>query len=319
MNYSVLLIPRRTFAFLITLTLVFSVFLLWSGEKQKGGLLLLWEVTHQDLPGKLFLAGSIHAAQKEFYPLDSTYDKAWKESKVVCFEIADQNAEDLSKAFLKYGLYPQGQKLSQKCSFMEFQKICAFFMQHDKQYTAAVLDRFRPWALYMQSARILLQKFPQYRFEYGMERVFSHHLGKRHLMGLESVDSQIRSISTVPDMVGVKLLLETISSREKAGRDLKRMTLSLQNGSIRPLEEMIREVEVKYPSFHQALFVERNRRMTEKIFPFLRKKQTVFVLVGAGHFAGKENILQLLRQRKCVIKQLKRSGTKGMFTPPSGK
>lgn len=319
MKRFVSLFPKCSIVFLFTFLLLCCAFLLQGQVERKGGTLLLWEVTLQDLPGKLFLAGSIHAAQKEFYPLDSTYDKVWKESSVVCFEIADQSAEDLSKAFLKYGLYPHGQKLSQKCSFMDFQKICAFFMQHSKEYTVAALDQFRPWALYMQSAQILLQRFPQYRFEYGMERIFSDFLEKRQLVGLESVESQIRSMSYVPDRDSLRVLLETISESGKAGRDLKRMTFALKEGTIAPLEEMIREMQVKYPAFHNALFVERNRRMTEKIFAFLRKKQTVFVLVGAGHFAGEDNILQLLRQRKCVIKQLKRSGKKGRFSPSAGK
>ena len=55
--------------------------------------------------------------------------------------------------------------------------------------------------------------------------------------------------------------------------------------------------------------------MAEKIYSMLKQKQTVFVLVGAGHFAGKENILELLRDRGCTTVQLKRVGKPGRLKP----
>jgi len=58
-----------------------------------------------------------------------------------------------------------------------------------------------------------------------------------------------------------------------------------------------------------------NQRIAGKIYKMLKEKQTVFILVGAGHFAGKGNILELLRDRGCTTIQLKRLGKTGRIKP----
>jgi len=67
---------------LLTFILISLVFLLSAGDK-----VLIWEVSAPNLPGKAYLAGSIHSGKAKWYPLNEAYDRAFDASSVVYFEI----------------------------------------------------------------------------------------------------------------------------------------------------------------------------------------------------------------------------------------
>jgi hypothetical protein len=43
--------------------------------------------------------------------------------------------------------------------------------------------------------------------------------------------------------------------------------------------------------------------MTEKIDGYLRKGETVFIVVGAAHLVGKDGILERLREKGYAVEQ----------------
>ena len=277
---------------------------------------LIWEAVHKDLPGKLYLAGTLHAAPRSLYPLDSTYDRVLNEASGIGVEIREEEMSELPALISRYGYFGAGSgKLSNCFSFLDFQKVCSFFMQHNPQYTPGELDRHRPWLLYTHAVHILLLKYPEYKTEYAMEKIILRHGGNRSVFSLETAESQIRFLALVPDRDSARLLLETISQTEKAGKDLEQILLSLKSGKIDPLEKMIREIHFKYPVFHKNLLAERNRIITEKLMHRLRKQETVLILVGAAHLAGAQSIPALLLERGCTLKQLSASGKSGKIAP----
>ena len=277
---------------------------------------LIWEATHKELPGKLYLAGTLHAAPRSLYPLDSTYDRVLKEVSGIGLEIREEEMAELPALIRRYGYFGGGNgKLSSCFSFLDFQKVCSFFMQHNPQYTPGELERHRPWLLYTHAVHILLLKYPEYKTEYAMEKILLQHAGKKRVFTLESAQSQIRLLALVPDRDSARVLLETLHNTEKAGKDLEKIMLALQSGDPAVLEEMVREIQIKYPSFHKNLLTERNKNITEKLLQALREKETLLILAGAAHFVGDQSIPSLLEERGCRIRLLPSSGKSGKIAP----
>lgn len=298
----------------LALVFLFSGLLSAGEKKNSSGNVLIWEVTRKDLPGKLYLAGSIHAAPARLYPLDRIYDKVLQESSSVGFEIDAQSMQDLPRVVRQYAFFPPGKKLSSLVSFMDFQKICAFIMKHNQNYTPEILEQIRPWMLYSEIIQMLLRKNSEFKQEYAMERAFLIHKGDRRTFALEDAESQIRGIAQVPDGETVRVVLRSIDRAAKADSELEQFILALKDGNTALLDTIVAELQKKYPSFHKHLFVERNKGMVRKMLPLLRKKETSLILIGAAHFAGEENILQLLRKDSCRIRQLDRMGSTGRIT-----
>ena len=296
--------------FLLCIVLIAFNFILAADGK-----VLIWEVTAPDLPGKAFLTGSIHSGKAQWYPLDGAYDKAFDASAVVFFEIYKPDQQEIAKSTMLYGLFRDGRKLPHVIGYQDFQQVCQFYAVHAPNMQPALLERFRPWMLSVQISQIYLQKHPEIRREYGLESVFTKHLGSKKAESLESIESQLKSMSSVSDAAAGRLLMEGIRDFADAGRDLKRIFHALETGVPDDLSLITNEMAFKHPEFHRKLFIERNQRIAGKIYEMLKKKQTVFILVGAGHFAGKNSILELLRDRGCSTVQLKRLDKPGRLKP----
>ena len=295
---------------LLTFILVSLVFLLAAGDK-----VLIWEVSAPGLPGKAFLAGSIHSGKAQWYPLDAAYDRAFDAASAVYFEIYKPDPQEIAKWTMLYGLFRDGRTLSVAIGYPDFQQVCQFFAVHLPSMQPAVLERFRPWMLSIQVSNIYLMKHPEISRAYGLESVFTKHLGKKQPGSLESIDSQFKAMSDISDAAAARLLMEGIREFANAGRDLKRIFRALETGVPDDLSLITNEMAFKHPEFHRKLFVERNQLIAAKIYEMLQRKQTVFVLVGAGHFAGKGSILEHLRNRDCTTVQLKRLNQPGRLKP----
>jgi len=55
---------------------------------------------------------------------------------------------------------------------------------------------------------------------------------------------------------------------------------------------------------YERLVLERNRKMVSKIEEYLKEKETIFVIVGAGHLVGSQGIIELLKGRGFLPEQL---------------
>ena len=295
--------------FLAFALLLFTL-ILAAGDK-----VLIWEASAPGLPGKAYLAGSIHSGKAEWYPLDAAYDRAFDAASVIYFEIYKPNMQEATQKNLMYGLFRDGRTLSQVLGMADFQQLCKFYAQFAPNMNPMVLDRFRPWMLTVQISQFYLLQHPEIRREYGLENVFTKHIGNKPAHSLETIDSQLGAVSGISDAAAGRLLMEGVREFASAGKDMERIFRALETGEPTALTLITDEMAFKHPEFHRALFVERNRRMAEKIYSMLKEKQIVFVLVGAGHFAGKENILELLRDRGCTTVQLKRIGKPGRIKP----
>ena len=60
----------------------------------------------------------------------------------------------------------------------------------------------------------------------------------------------------------------------------------------------------EYPEVYQRVIVERNRAWLPKIESYLRDGESYFVVVGAGHLAGREGLIEALKAKGYSVEQL---------------
>lgn len=294
------------------LILLLSVSALLAAGAEK---VLVWEATSPKLPGKVFLAGAVHVGRAAWYPLDSAYDKALKASSAVYFEIYKPDPQQVIASCTRYGIFPQGKRLSDISGMDNFRKISNFMLTNNSPLAGEALERMRPWFLTIETAGMYLRKHPDLSQNFGFEAVFTTNIGDRPGFSLESIDLQFRTMSSISDIASMRLLMEGVNDFKSAGRDLERIMGAVTTGKTEDLTLLNNEIAFKHPEFYQKLFADRNKRMAGLIYDLMKKKQTVFVLVGAGHFVGRDNILELLREKGCTTIQLDKTGKKGDIRP----
>ncbi len=295
---------------ILILLLLASALLAAGAEK-----VLVWEAVSPNLPGKVFLAGSVHVGRAAWYPLDSAYDKALKASSSLYFEIFQPDPREVFASCTRYGLFSPGKKLSDVAGMVNYGKIKNFMLVNGNPVTDQDLEKMRPWLLIIETAGLYLRKRPDLSQTYGFEAVFTANRGTCPAFSLESIDLQFRTMASISDIASMRVLMEGINDYKNAGRDLERIMGAITTGNPENLNLLNNEIAFKHPEFYQKLFLNRNKRMTEQIYELMKKKQTVFILIGAGHFAGQGNILELLRNKGCSTVQLDKTGKKGDLRP----
>ena len=295
---------------ILAVLLIACSFILAAGEK-----VLIWETSAPGLPGKAYLAGSIHSGKVQWYPLDAAYDRALDAASVVYFEVYKPDPQEAARKTLIYGVFRDGKTLSQVLGLADVQRVCAFYAVHSPAMTPALLERFRPWLLSVHLSQFYFSQHPEISRNYGMENVFSKHLGNKAARSLETIDGQLQAVASVSDAASGRVLMEGIQDFAKAGDELKRIFGALESGVPDELARFANEMAFKHPEFHRELFLNRNRRIADQVYSMLKEKQTVFILVGAGHLAGTGNILEYLREKGCRTIQQPRLGKPGRIRP----
>jgi uncharacterized protein YbaP (TraB family) len=124
---------------------------------------------------------------------------------------------------------------------------------------------------------------------------------------------QFKSIHSLDDSSAVKLAMPTMDAilagykRELAKRgpdtvirekilDADDEDADWRRGDLAAGEKVHTEIAELSPELYQTLLPQRNRKWMPKIDRALRGNRNAVVLVGAAHLAGKEGLLQLLRE-----------------------
>lgn len=258
--------------------------------------------------------GSIHLGRADWYPLDSVYDRVLKESQEMYFEIFEPDMTALAMTISSKGMYPPDKNLSDVIGKVQFAELARFFADNGSKVPPFMLEKMRPWLISIELAGIYIRKEKSLKSYYGLEKVFTAHKGTRQGHSLESIDSQMSAMASIPDEVMITSIMKSVREPEKAKRELGATLASLSSGDIAKLAEMCGEIAAETPQIYQKLFVDRNIDIVKKLLVLLKEKKVYFVLVGAGHFAGKDNIRDLLAGDGCRIVQLEKTGRKGSIT-----
>ena len=272
---------------------------------------------HIFLPGKLFLAGSIHLGKKELYPLDKAYDDALKKSDILVFEIFEEDEEKSRRFNLKFldkkASYAPGKNLKQVMGEKDYLLLASYFQSRGSIHFSNNDSPLRPWFVMLTLVQIAAQD-SKLEMKYGFEEVFKKLRQKRPARGLEKTYTQLSMLEGTDEKLLCKIIIDGIRNPLKQKKELENIIECFRTGNIAPLAAQTEEMRKKYPLFHKRLLYTRNLNMTDSLAKFAEEKKTFFVIIGAAHFAGKGNILQLLEEKGFTVKQMAKTGKAGTIT-----
>ncbi|MBR2427872.1 MAG: TraB/GumN family protein [Lentisphaeria bacterium] len=285
---------------------------------QKQTAALIWEVTHPAKPGKLYLAGTVHACRPEMYPLDSVYDDTLAKSDYLVFEIAYPSPFAAMGFMMKQGFYPRESQvfLPDMIGNEVFRDLCTVIQKTSPMMNQDRLKLMKPWTFFSLISAAFVQQ-EGFQTIHGMEKVIQRFVANRNMemRSLETVASQLAVIAAPEQEADIIFVLKDFyKDRKKALEELKTLLEVYRTGNDTLLAELNRECKEKTPRFYQALIVARNQAMTDKLFAMLAEKKTGMVLVGLAHFCGSDSIRAMLEKKGCRIQTLKYHGKPGKIT-----
>ncbi|MDQ0088636.1 uncharacterized protein YbaP (TraB family) [Paenibacillus anaericanus] len=294
---------RRSFLWLILSVGILALGgLLLSNATREGARGFMWEVKNNGTT--VYLVGSIHVADGNFYPLHSKYEKAFAEADYLGLEIDFTKAldEEQLKRVEDMMMYKDGTTLKEHVSKETYAKVEDFLMKDGLKPNA--YDTFKPWKVDLTIISMALKA--DYNEEEGIDMYFLQKALERKIpvLGLETYESQMGMLGGF--------------SKERQEKSLNTTLDDYNSGIINdPTDELI-DIWKKGddqsllktandlasdPEYQKAMQTDRNIGMADKIEGYLNsnKEEEYFVVVGALHYPGEYGVIKLLQDKGFTV------------------
>ena len=251
----------------------------------------------------VYLLGSIHLMTADAYPLDSVVEAAYADADRVVFEVNLDTLQMRSMEMIARAQLPAGQTLQSVVSPETIRMLESRLPAYNM--TLAQVQRFKPWMVSLLLGQLEYQK-AGLKAEYGLDMHFNaraREAGKPR-GGLETVDFQLGLFDTFTPADQEALLRQTLTELDSTNANMARMRSAWQVGNVAALDSALNKSMSRYPNVKAVLLSDRNRRWVPQIEEMLKGTQDVLIVVGAGHLAGPESVVALLRARGYTVEQL---------------
>lgn len=252
---------------------------------------------------RLYLCGTIHLLRAQDYPLPASYETAYAASQKLVFELppgADKGAQ-LAKQMADAGRIRDGRTLFEMVDQATGDATRAWARK--RGVSMDLMRAFQPWFAALTVAATEYQAAGADPGR-GVDVFFEKRAAQdgKPGEGLETVQQQIELFSNLPEPMQAELLSQTLAEVEALSGQFGAMVAAWRSGDIEALNKLLFEEAERYPDLMNVFLFHRNEAWMSRLEGHLAGKDTVMVLVGAGHLGGERGLIELMRKRGYVVK-----------------
>ena len=259
---------------------------------------LLWEISGNGLQQPSYLFGTIHMICKEDFAFSEIAKQKFNNSKQVYLEL-DMDDPQLQSVMMGLMQLPDKESLKNKLGESNFNRLDSF-LKKEMNMNFAVFDRFKPMMVMSLLAQRLLSCAAMESYEMNFVKMASEQ--KKELLGLERVEDQVAVFDAIPDSLEIRSIMNIVNDFESQKKEFTRMSSLYKAQNLESLYQLL----VASPEMmgSQELLLDRRNRNWIPIMESAMKKSSTFFAVGAGHLAGSQGVLELLRKQGYKVKPI---------------
>ena len=260
---------------------------------------LLWKISGKGLKSPSYLFGTIHATCDA--TLDANTLKALDETKQLFLEI-DMDDKAMPMQMMKYMKMNDDEKLSTLLSAEDFE-IVDVFLKENMKMSAKMFDTFKPFMVSaMLMPKLLDCKYASIESE--LMRVTKEQ--NEEVYGLEKVEEQMKVFDAIPYQTQADELLKTAKNGlEKDKVEFQKMMETYKSGDIEAMLVMMDDSDNKITSENKDVLLNNRNKNWVPLIIKTAKEMPTFFGVGAGHLAGNEGVIKLLRKKGYSVEAVK--------------
>lgn len=266
---------------------------------------LLWEITGNGLKEPSYLFGTIHMISKKDFILTDATRNSLEKTKKVTFEINMEEMSDISVVMplMMKALMAGGKTLRDLLPDEDYTLVKNHFEQMG--LPMMMLERMKPMFLSsMNPESMNLSGEESGMMSYEIELMELAKKQKKTIAGLETAEYQMSMFDSIPYEDQAKMLVESIKSGAKESEDdLEKLVELYKKQDLLGLNAML-NADGDLAKYQDLLLVRRNKNWIP-VMGKMMGEQATFFAVGAGHLAGKQGVITLLREAGYTLKPLK--------------
>lgn len=265
----------------------------------------IWKIEHNGITSYLF--GSIHMGDSSMYPLPEHIGNAFSASEVLVVEIdiTSLNQMEIAQTVQEIAINPN-KPLKDYLSQTTAQKYDEYCTK--TRSPCQMFSSFEPWFAAMTLEALAMQQ-SGYKEQLGIDMHFLNQAkGNKTIVELESFDSQLEMLDSMPVHLQDLMLLSTVTREEGATEKLVQawktgdVEAFLAESELSAKEQGITEED--YHAFMDLFLYRRNQGMADGIAEQLEQGKSVFAVVGAAHYGGEKSVNYYLVQQGYKVTRL---------------
>lgn len=260
---------------------------------------VLWSLADDDTT--IYFFGTVHLLRPGLEWRTDEIDAAIVSADKLVFEV-DMHSEAAQRAvatdFLTRGMFDDGRTLQAVLPDEEEAVIAEAFDSIGVPLLA--MNTFEPWMASLNLGVLNLQK-GGYDPNSGVENVlYAEGSSAGKAFGyLETIDKQADAFDLLPEDVQISMLYETALMLDESTAMLDSLVDEWAEGDIAGLAALGADPGAvgMTDAAYQSILVTRNKAWVPQIEAMLEAPGTVFIAVGAAHFAGPDSVITMLRDK----------------------
>lgn len=266
---------------------------------------LFFEVSKNGSVAKIYLLGSIHAADETAYPLPKTIMDAYNESDYLAVEFDiikyTQNIGEQVSLMQKF-MYEGGKTIKDDVDEKVYDKMESILSKANLY--SSLYDKYIPiiWSTLIDNAEMSESGLDE---EYGIDMHFLNMAkeDKKKILELESAEAQYNVLLNLSDELSLQLLKDSVNNYNESIVDLKNLYEAYKRGNKDELESLVftSETDELTSEYNEELIDKRNIGMFKGLDKQFRKGETVFCTVGLAHIIGENGLVSIFEQNGYTV------------------
>jgi uncharacterized protein YbaP (TraB family) len=263
----------------------------------------LWEVSDPDTT--IYLFGTIHLLPDDIQWRSTKFNDAIAGSQQLVVEtiVDDKNPSKLMSAMASLGFANGLPPLVQRVPAAKRPALEAAIKKSG--FPPQAFDRMKTWA----AAFILLgNQFRDLGLKggQGVEQVLRGEFttAGKPIGELETNVEQLGFFDKLPESAQLELLEGAIEGGKATGAEFAGMIRAWSHGDVQGIARTFDRDLSHSPALRQSLLHQRNANWSKWIEQRLSQPGTIIVAVGAGHLAGKDSVLEMLKKDGYSVRRL---------------
>jgi uncharacterized protein YbaP (TraB family) len=263
----------------------------------------LWEISDPDTT--IYLFGTIHLLPDSLQWRTEKFDQAVASAQQLVVEtiVDQQNLQSIQAAEFKLGFRQGLPPIAQRVPAAKIPLLRTTIAKSG--VPEKMFDQMETW---LAAIQLLSLQFKDMGLKgsHGPEEILRQQFLATHrpIGELESNIEQFGYFDHLPEKAQRELLEGAIEPPKGLHEDFGEMLSGWSKGDIKQIAVTFNRELAQSPELKQSLLIERNANWAKWIEQRMGQPGTIMVAVGAGHLAGKESVLELLKQSGYKVRRL---------------
>ena len=259
---------------------------------------LLWEISGNGISSPSYLYGTVHMICAEDFVIGKRLQEKFRSAQKVFLEV-DMDDPSMNMKMMQLSLL-RGKKLSDMFSDSDYNKLNVFF-RDTIGMPLTLLNTMKPFVLFsILTLKSLPCAEPQ---SYELSFVKMAKEQSKEVLGLETIEDQMKIFDGMPDSVQVQMVMRYINEFDEQKKEFAKMVNAYKQENLDSIYEHIMS-SPDISGSEEVLLFNRN----EKWIPIMEtamQKEKIFFAVGAGHLGGPKGVINLLREKGYSVKGIR--------------